>query len=122
MFEKTKILKFFSVCALLIMVGCSSTPSIDDMVVRMRDTDEVKILDMRSIVANGMLRVDVTVHVKSTKKNVSYRMLWLDKNKFQVYGAEAWKPLTIGSGQTGVIHAVAPGPNATDFKFELTSD
>lgn len=122
MFEKTKILKLFNVCALLIMVGCSSTPAIDDMVIRMRETDEVKVLDMRSIVASGLLRVDVTVQVKSTKKNVSYRILWLDKNKFQVYGAEAWKPLTVSSGQTGVIRSVAPGPNATDFKFELTSD
>lgn len=122
MFEKRKLLKLLGVATLVFMVGCSSTPAIDDMVVRMRDTDEVKILDMRSIVANGMLRVDVTVSVKSTKKNVSYRMRWLDKNQFQVYGEEAWKPLTIGSGQTGVIHAVAPGPNAANFKLELSSD
>lgn len=122
MFKKTKLLKFFSVCALMFVVGCSSTPSIDEMTVRMRDTDDVKITDMRSIVANGVLKVDVTVSVKSTRKNISYRMLWLDKNKFQVYGPEAWKPLTIAAGQTGVIHAVAPGPNASDFKLELTSD
>lgn len=115
-------MKFFSVCALMILAGCSSTPSIDDMTIRMRDTDDVKITDMRSIVANGLLRVDVTVQVKSTRKNISYRMRWLDKNQFQVYGEEAWKPITIGSGQSGVIHAVAPGPNATDFKLELSSD
>ena len=122
MYSKRKAMKFFSVCALMIMVGCSSTPSIDDMTIRMRDTDDVKITDMRSIVANGLLRVDVTVQVKSTRKNISYRMRWLDKNQFQVYGEEAWKPITIGSGQSGVIHAVAPGPNATDFKLELSSD
>ena len=122
MFNKRNAMKFFSVCALMIMVGCSSTPSIDEMTIRMRDTDDVKITDMRSIVANGLLRVDVTVQVKSTRKNISYRMRWLDKNQFQVYGEEAWKPLTIGSGQTGVIHAVAPGPNAANFKLELSSD
>ena len=122
MFNKRKVMQFFSACALMIMVGCSSTPSIDDMTIRMRDTDDVKITDMRSIVANGLLRVDATVQVKSTRKNISYRMRWLDKNQFQVYGEEAWKPITIGSGQSGVIHAVAPGPNATDFKLELSSD
>lgn len=122
MFQKNTLLKFFSACALMLMVGCSSTPSIDEMTIRMRDTDDVKITDMRSIVANGMLRVDITVSVKSTRKNISYRLRWLDKNQFQVYGEEAWKPLTIGSGQTGVIHAVAPGPNASNFKLELTSD
>jgi uncharacterized protein YcfL len=122
MFQAQKILKFIGLCAVAMLVGCSSTPSIDDMTVRMRDTDDVKIVDMRSIVSNGMLRVDVTVNVKSTRKNISYRMRWLDKNQFQVYGEEAWKPLTIGSGQNGVIHAVAPGPNASNFKLELTSD
>jgi len=79
MFNKRKAMQFFSACALTIMVGCSSTPSIDDMTIRMRDTDDVKITDMRSIVANGLLRVDVTVQVKSTRKNISYRMRWLDK-------------------------------------------
>lgn len=122
MFQKSKILKFLSLCAVAVMVGCSSTPSIDDMTLRMRDTDDVKIVDMRSIVANGLMRVDITVNVKSTRKNISYRMRWLDKNEFQVYGEEAWKPLTIGSGQSGVIRAIAPGPNATNFKLELTSD
>ena len=104
------------------LLGCSSTPSIDDMTVRMRDTDEVKILDMRSMLVNNQLKVDATVQVKSTKKNIAYRFAWYDKNKFQVYEAEAWKPLTIGSGQTGNIRGFAPGPAATTFKLELTSD
>ena len=104
------------------LVACKSTPSIEDMTVRMRDTDEVKLTDMRSIMVNNMLKVDVSVEVKSTKKNISYRFKWLDKNKFQVYGEEAWKPLTIGSGQMGIIQGIAPGPNATDFKLELTSE
>ena len=122
MFKQRAAWRVLSALAVVAMVGCTSTPSIDEMTIRMRDTEEVKINDMRSIIANGTLRVDVTVSVKSTRKNVSYRMRWLDKNQFQVYGEEAWKPLTIGSGQTGVIHAVAPGPNASNFKLELTSD
>ena len=105
-----------------ILAGCSSTPGIEDMTTRMRDTDEVKILDMRSVLVNNQLKVDATVQVKSTQKNISYRFAWYDKNKFQVYGAEAWKPLTIGAGQTGVLQSFAPGPAATSFKLELTSD
>jgi uncharacterized protein YcfL len=107
---------------ILLIVGCNSTPSIDDMTLRMRDTDEVKILDLRSVMVNNQLKVDATVQVKSTKKNISYRFAWFDKNKFQVYGTEAWKPLTIGSGQTGVLQSFAPGPSALTFKLELTSD
>jgi uncharacterized protein YcfL len=106
----------------IVLASCGSTPSIDDLTVRMRDTDDVKILDMRSVLVNNQLKVDATVQVKSTKKNISYRFAWYDKNKFQVYGVEAWKPLTIGAGQTGVLQSFAPGPAATSFKFELTSD
>jgi len=92
------------------------------MTVRMRETDEVKLVDMRSIMVNNLLKVDVSVNVKSTKKLISYRFQWLDKNKFRVYGDEAWKPLPVGSGQSGVVQGIAPGPLAVDFKLELSSD
>jgi hypothetical protein len=32
---------------------------------------------------------------------------------------EAWKPVTIGKGQSTVIMGIAPTPDATDFRFEL---
>jgi len=118
-----KLCKIFPiVISALLISACTSNPSIDDMTSRMRETDEVKVLDMRSILVNNQLKVDVSLQVKSTNKNISYRFAWYDKNKFQVYGAEAWKPLTIGSGQSGNIQAFAPGPAAASFKFELTSD
>ena len=112
----------FFILGFSLLTGCNSTPSMDEMTVRMRETDEVKLVDMRSILVNNLLKVDVSIHVKSTKKNISYRFLWLDKNKFRVYGDEAWKPLPVGSGQSGVIEGIAPGPNAVDFKLELSSD
>lgn len=104
------------------IVGCKSAPTIDEMTVRMRETDEVKLVDMRSIMVNNLLKVDVTVNVKSTKKAITYRFQWLDKNKFRVYGDEAWKPIPVGSGQSGVIQGIAPGPAAVDFRLELSSD
>jgi hypothetical protein len=38
-------------------VGCKSAPTIDEMTVRMRETDEVKLVDMRSIMVNNLLKV-----------------------------------------------------------------
>lgn len=104
------------------LIGCKSAPTIDEMTVRMRETDEVKLVDMRSIMVNNLLKVDVSVNVKSTRKLITYRFQWLDKNKFRVYGDEAWKPIPVGSGQSGVIQAIAPGPAAVDFRLELSSD
>jgi uncharacterized protein YcfL len=115
-------LKFIFLLIFSILTGCKSTPYIEDMTTRMRNTEEVRITDMRSIMVNNTLKVDVSIAVKSTKRNILYRFKWLDKNKFQVYGDEAWKPLTVGSGQSGIIQGIAPGPTAVDFKFELSSD
>jgi uncharacterized protein YcfL len=106
----------------VVMVGCSSTPTIKEMTVRMRDTDDIKINDMRSIVANGMLTAQVTAENKGSKKAISYRFRWLNKNGLQVGGDEAWKPFTIGAGQVGLITGIAPHPSVTEFKFELSSD
>lgn len=103
-------------------VACSSTPTIDDMTVRMRDTDKVKITDMRSIVAGGLLTAQVSVHNKGAKKPVYYRFRWSNKSGMQIGGDEAWKPLTIGTDQSGVLTGIAPHPSVTDFKFELSSD
>jgi uncharacterized protein YcfL len=118
-----KALLLTSICMVVAtFVGCKSAPTIDEMTVRMRETDEVKLVDMRSIMVNNLLKVDVSVNVKSTKKSITYRFHWLDKNKFRVYGDEAWKPIPVGSGQSGVIQGIAPGPAAVDFKLELSSD
>jgi uncharacterized protein YcfL len=106
----------------VVMPGCSSTPTIKEMTVRMRDTDDVKINDMRSIVANGMLTAQVTAENKGSKKPISYRFRWLNKSGLQVGGDEAWKPFTIGTGQVGLITGIAPHPSATEFKFELSSE
>ncbi|RJX34206.1 MAG: DUF1425 domain-containing protein [Oxalobacter sp.] len=104
------------------LVACSSTPTIDEMTVRMRDTDAVKVTDMRSIVAGGLLTAQVTVKNKGAKKPVYYRFRWVNKVGMQIGGEEAWKPLTIGTDQSGVLTGIAPHPSVTDFKFELSSD
>ena len=106
----------------VIVPGCSSTPTIKEMTVRMRDTDDIKINDLRSIVANGMLTAQVTAENKGSKKPISYRFRWLNKNGLQVGGDEAWKPFTFGAGQVGLITGIAPHPSATEFKFELSSE
>ena len=106
----------------VVMPGCSSTPTIKEMTVRMRDTNDIKINDMRSIVANGMLTAQVTAENKGSKKPISYRFRWLNKNGLQVGGDEAWKPFTIGAGQVGLITGIAPHPSATEFKFELSAE
>ncbi len=105
--------------AALTLAACSSTPSMKDMTVRMGDTDSIQIVDMRSIERNGILTAQVTIQNDSKSNLVSYRFKWLGKNGMTVTDEEAWKPVTVGKGQSTVIMGIAPTPDATDFRFEL---
>jgi uncharacterized protein YcfL len=103
----------------LMLFACSSTPSMKDMTVRMGDTDSIQITDMRSLMRNGVLTAQVTIQNDSKSNLVAYRFKWIGKNGMTVTDEEAWKPVTIGKGQSTVIMGIAPTPDATDFRFEL---
>jgi uncharacterized protein YcfL len=105
--------------AAIALVACSSTPSMKDMTVRMGDTDSIQITDMRSLIRNGVLTAQVTILNDSKSNLVAYRFRWIGKNGMAVTDEEAWKPVTIGKGQSTVIMGIAPTPDATDFRFEL---
>lgn len=108
-----------TVLSALVLAACSSTPSIKEMTVRMGDTDSIQITDMRSIERNGVLTAQVTIQNDSKSNLVAYRFKWLGKNGMAVTDEEAWKPVTVGKGQSTVIMGIAPTPDATDFRFEL---
>jgi uncharacterized protein YcfL len=105
--------------AALTLAACSSTPSMKEMTVRMGDTGSIQVTDMRSLMRNGVLTAQVTIQNDSKSNLVSYRFKWIGKNGMTVTDEEAWKPVTIGKGQSTVIMGIAPTPDATDFRFEL---
>ncbi|MBU3606414.1 DUF1425 domain-containing protein [Polynucleobacter sp. MWH-Creno-3A4] len=102
-----------------VLAACSSTPSMKEMTIRTGDTDSIEITDMRSLMRNGVLTAQVTILNDSKSNLVAYRFKWLGKNGMVVTDEEAWKPVTVGKGQTTVIMGIAPTPDATDFRFEL---
>ena len=90
-----------------------------EMTLRTGDTDSIQITDMRSLMRNGVLTAQVTIQNDSKSNLVAYRFKWIGKNGMTVTDEEAWKPVTVGKGQTTVIMCIAPTPDATDFRFEL---
>ena len=104
-----------------LLISCSSTPTIKELTIRMGDTENIEIVDMRSIVRNGILTVQATI--KNTKDNslVSYRFNWFNKNGLKVIEDEAWKPLTIPKDHTREVIGIAPTADVSDFKLELSS-
>lgn len=101
-------------------ITACSTPAISDMVSRAGDTRNIKITDMRSVVRNGLLTAQVSIRNESETNPVGYRFKWLSKSGVAVWDEEAWKPITLANGQTTNLIGIAPTPDATDFRFELT--
>ena len=46
---------YLSSLMVLLIIGCSSTPSIKEMTIRMGSTNSIEVTDLRSIVRNGLL-------------------------------------------------------------------
>ena len=111
--------KYLSLLMALLLTACSSVPSIKEMTTRMGDTDSIQILDLRSVVRNGLLTGQATIKNNSSSNLVSYRFKWLNNNQITVFDDEAWKPITISKGRSANIIGIAPTPDATDFRVEL---
>lgn len=111
----------FVISLFFLAFSCSSVPTVKELTIRMGDTDNIEVVDMRSVIRNGILTVQA--QIKNTKENslVSYRFSWFNKNGMKVFDDEAWKPLTMGKDHIREIIAVAPTPEASDFKLELSS-
>jgi len=105
---------------LVVAAGCSSAPSLQSMVQRAGNTQSVRIEDMRSVLRNGLLTAQVTIRKDDESQRVAYRYRWLSPSGVSVWDEEAWKPITLGAGQTAALVGVAPSPDAVDFRFELT--
>ncbi|WP_231969458.1 DUF1425 domain-containing protein [Polynucleobacter necessarius] len=94
--------------ASLALAACSSISWMKEMTIRMGDTDSIQITDMRSLVRNGVLTVQVTIQNNSKSNLVSYHFKWIGANGMAVTDEESWKPVTIGKGQSTIIMGIVP--------------
>lgn len=114
-----RLTPFLSALLLGALTACT-TPAITDMVSRAGDTRNIQIMDMRSVVRNGLLTAQVAIRNETDGNTVGYRFKWLSKSGVSVWDEEAWKPITVTAGQTTNVIGIAPTPDAVDFRFELT--
>ncbi|HWQ39572.1 MAG TPA: YcfL family protein [Burkholderiales bacterium] len=79
---------------------------------------DVGIVQMRCVVNEGILRVDVDLeNEKSRNQSLEYRFLWFEPDGMSVAPEEAWKPLILYPDERRTIRTVAPGVNAQDFRL-----
>lgn len=83
----------------------------------------LQTVDLRSQRRNDVLVVQAEIMNMDTRDlRLYYRFRWLDANGMQVGDGEVWKPLVFLGKQSQFIKGTAYGPQATDFKIEMSAE
>jgi len=83
----------------------------------------VQVTDLRSQRRNDVLVVQAEMYNTTVKDvRVYYRFRWTDAAGMQVGDGEVWKPLMILGKQSQIVKGTAYGPQATDFRIEMSAE
>jgi uncharacterized protein YcfL len=119
-------LKCIAVIALALLAGCATPApkpgSAASKVLATGPIEDLAIGPMRMARENGFLTVNTQLSNADTRnKTLYYRYLWLGPEGFPVAEAESWKSLTLYAEQTSFLPAIAPVPQAVDFRLEINT-
>lgn len=83
----------------------------------------VQVTDLRSQRRNDVMVVQAEMYNTTVKDvRVYYRFRWTDAAGMQVGDGEVWKPLMILGKQSQIVKGTAYGPQATDFRIEMSAE
>jgi uncharacterized protein YcfL len=83
----------------------------------------LQTVDLRSQRRNDVMVVQAEIMNMDTRDlRLYYRFRWLDANGMQVGDGEVWKPLVFLGKQSQFIKGTAYGPQATDFRIEMSAE
>lgn len=85
-------------------------------------TQAVKVLSLnQAYVSGNMLQVQATIQSKKPRAtNLNYRFDWINRDgMFITSPPSTWKNIQLQGNETSTLSAVAPTPNATDFRLTL---
>ena len=118
--------KLIAVAALALLAsGCATPPppepgSAASKVVAMGPQKHIVVGAMRVARENGFMTVKVSLtNTSRSNKTMFYRFAWLGNDGFPVASEESWKTLSLYGSQSTVLPAIAPVPQATDFRIEV---
>ena len=98
----------------------SQAQTMESKLRRTGNTVTIKVVDLRAVVRNKLLTVQVSLQNESSNGiPMNYRFRWLDNSGMKVADDEVWNPENLFAGQTLDITGIAPTPMATDFLIEI---
>ncbi|AMG40056.1 MULTISPECIES: YcfL family protein [Achromobacter] len=84
---------------------------------------DLRVESLRSQRRNDVMVVQAEiVNTSGLNSRLYYRFRWFDADGMQVGDDEAWKPLTFLNRQSLMVKGVAYGPQATDFRIEMSAE
>lgn len=111
--------------AAALLAGCASSPALDSAASKIAVMGNLKNIEtgpIRVARENGFLTVKVALkNTSNSNKTLYYRFAWLGNDGFPVADEESWKALPLYGAQSSVLPAIAPVPQATDFRLEVQS-
>lgn len=70
----------------------------------------------------GYLQVQFDLENRESRKvDIAWAIDWFDKAGFHIDAGRNWKPVSIGGYGSTTLTAVAPDPDATSWKLQITS-
>lgn len=129
------LLKRLGLCATLALIGtaahaqafgtapAAASDGIAAKLIVRGELEGLQTVDLRSQRRNDMLVVQAEIlNTENRDLRLYYRFRWLDAGGMQVGDGEVWKPLTFLGKQTQSIKGTAYGPQATDFRIEMSAE
>jgi len=84
---------------------------------------DLRVQSLRSQRRNDVMVVQAEmVNTSGLNSRLYYRFRWLDADGMQAGDDEAWKPLHFMGKQNQFVKGVAPGPQAADFRIEMSAE
>lgn len=129
----TLSLKRIALCASLALLGTTAQAQQDapaavssgiaaKLIVR-GELQGLQTVDLRAQRRNDVLVVQAEIMNMDTRDlRLYYRFRWLDAGGMQVGDGEVWKPLVFLGKQSQFIKGTAYGPQATDFRIEMSAE
>jgi len=84
---------------------------------------DLRVQSLRSQRRNDVMVVQMEIeNTSGLNSRLYYRFRWLDADGMQAGDDEAWKPLHFMGRQNQFVKGVAPGPQAADFRIEMSAE
>jgi len=95
--------------------------SINSKLEQLGEMSYLQVSDLKAVKRNHLLVVQAEINnTDDDNQQLFYRFKWFDASGFAL-ADEAWKPLVLYAYQKQTLSAVAPSPQATDFKLVVQS-